>query len=52
MELRPGSHFPLIDTWRTEYQKIVPEININYPSMGIGGGNLYRIILYFQDYQN
>src|SRR5687768_18531294 len=26
--------FPLIDTWRVEYQKIKPEININYQSIG------------------
>ncbi|WP_458720159.1 hypothetical protein [Candidatus Nitrosocosmicus sp. R] len=31
--------FPLIDAWRTEYQKLVPETNINYPSMRSGGGN-------------
>jgi ABC-type phosphate transport system substrate-binding protein len=31
--------FPLIDAWRTEYQKLVSETNINYPSMGSGGGN-------------
>jgi phosphate ABC transporter phosphate-binding protein/phosphate ABC transporter permease protein PstC len=30
--------FPLIDTWRVEYQKIKPEININYQSIGSGGG--------------
>src|SRR5215208_3847883 len=30
--------FPLIDTWRTEYQKIRPEVNINYQSIGSGGG--------------
>ncbi len=30
--------FPLIDAWRVEYQKIKPEININYQSIGSGGG--------------
>ena len=30
--------FPLIDTWRTEYHKIRPEVNINYQSIGSGGG--------------
>ncbi|HJU96001.1 MAG TPA: phosphate ABC transporter substrate-binding protein PstS [Nitrososphaera sp.] len=30
--------FPLIDTWRVEYQKIKPEINLNYQSIGSGGG--------------
>jgi phosphate ABC transporter phosphate-binding protein/phosphate ABC transporter permease protein PstC len=30
--------FPLIDTWRVEYQKIKPEISINYQSIGSGGG--------------
>jgi len=30
--------FPLIDTWRVEYQKIKSEININYQSIGSGGG--------------
>ena len=30
--------FPLIDTWRVEYQKIEPEISINYQSIGSGGG--------------
>jgi phosphate transport system substrate-binding protein len=30
--------FPLIDVWRVEYQKIKPEININYQSIGSGGG--------------
>jgi phosphate ABC transporter phosphate-binding protein/phosphate ABC transporter permease protein PstC len=30
--------FPLIDTWRIEYQKIKPEVNINYQSIGSGGG--------------
>ena len=46
MELGHHSHFPLIDTWRTEYQKVDPETNINYASIGSGGGNLCRIILY------
>ena len=30
--------FPLIDTWRVEYQKVHPEANINYQSIGSGGG--------------
>src|SRR5919109_3104072 len=30
--------FPLIDAWRVEYQKIKPEVNINYQSIGSGGG--------------
>jgi phosphate transport system substrate-binding protein len=30
--------FPLIDTWRVEYQKVHPEVNINYQSIGSGGG--------------
>ena len=30
--------FPLIDAWRVEYQKIKPEISINYQSIGSGGG--------------
>lgn len=30
--------FPLIDTWRVEYQTVDPEVNINYQSIGSGGG--------------
>jgi phosphate transport system substrate-binding protein len=30
--------FPLIDTWRVESQKVNPAININYQSIGSGGG--------------
>jgi phosphate transport system substrate-binding protein len=30
--------FPLIDTWRVDYQAIKPEVNINYQSIGSGGG--------------
>ncbi len=30
--------FPLIDTWRVEYQRIKPEVTINYQSIGSGGG--------------
>jgi len=30
--------FPLIDTWRIDYQKVHPEVNINYQSIGSGGG--------------
>src|SRR5918994_1092622 len=29
--------FPLIDTWRVEYQNIKPDVNINYQSIGSGG---------------
>lgn len=30
--------FPLIDTWRVQYQKVNPGVNINYASIGSGGG--------------
>jgi phosphate transport system substrate-binding protein len=30
--------FPLIDTWRVEYQTVDPAVNINYQSIGSGGG--------------
>ena len=30
--------YPLIDTWRVEYQKVQPGVNINYQSIGSGGG--------------
>ena len=30
--------FPLIDTWRIEYENIKPEVSINYQSIGSGGG--------------
>src|ERR671914_1063232 len=30
--------FPLIDTWRVEYQTMKPEVSINYQSIGSGGG--------------
>jgi phosphate transport system substrate-binding protein len=30
--------FPLIDTWRIEYQNVNPNVNINYQSIGSGGG--------------
>lgn len=30
--------FPLIDNWRVEYQKINPDVSINYQSIGSGGG--------------
>ena len=30
--------FPLIDTWRVAYQKVHPNVNINYQSIGSGGG--------------
>jgi phosphate transport system substrate-binding protein len=35
-----GATFPyiLIDTWREEYQTVDPSVNINYQSIGSGGG--------------
>lgn len=30
--------FPLIDTWRVEYQTVNPDVNVNYQSIGSGGG--------------
>lgn len=30
--------FPLIDTWRVEYQNVKPNVNLNYQSIGSGGG--------------
>jgi phosphate transport system substrate-binding protein len=30
--------FPLIDAWRVAYQKVHPNVNINYQSIGSGGG--------------
>jgi phosphate transport system substrate-binding protein len=30
--------FPLIDTWRVEYQSVYPSVSINYQSIGSGGG--------------
>jgi phosphate transport system substrate-binding protein len=30
--------FPLIDTWRVDYKTIKPEVDINYQSIGSGGG--------------
>jgi phosphate ABC transporter phosphate-binding protein len=30
--------FPLIDEWRVEYQTVKPDVNINYQSIGSGGG--------------
>ncbi|MDR4489838.1 MAG: phosphate ABC transporter substrate-binding protein PstS [Candidatus Nitrosocosmicus sp.] len=30
--------FPLIDTWRVEYKNVNPDVNINYASIGSGGG--------------
>jgi phosphate transport system substrate-binding protein len=30
--------FPLIDTWRVEYQTVDSSVNINYQSIGSGGG--------------
>jgi phosphate transport system substrate-binding protein len=35
-----GATFPflLLDTWRVAYQKVHPNVNINYQSIGSGGG--------------
>lgn len=35
-----GATFPfsLIDTWRVEYQIVKPDVNVNYQSIGSGGG--------------
>jgi phosphate transport system substrate-binding protein len=30
--------FPLIDTWRVEYQSVNPSVSLNYQSIGSGGG--------------
>jgi phosphate ABC transporter phosphate-binding protein len=30
--------FPLIDTWRVEYKNVNPNVNLNYQSIGSGGG--------------
>lgn len=30
--------FPLMDTWRVEYNKLYPNVYINYQSIGSGGG--------------
>jgi phosphate transport system substrate-binding protein len=30
--------FPLIDTWRVEYKKVNPNFDLNYQSIGSGGG--------------
>jgi phosphate transport system permease protein/phosphate transport system substrate-binding protein len=30
--------FPLIDTWRVEYQSVNPSVSVNYQSIGSGGG--------------
>jgi phosphate transport system permease protein/phosphate transport system substrate-binding protein len=30
--------FPLIDTWRVEYKELKPNVNLNYQSIGSGGG--------------
>jgi phosphate transport system substrate-binding protein len=30
--------FPLIDTWRVEYQDVRPNVSLNYQSIGSGGG--------------
>ena len=30
--------FPLIDLWRVEYNKAYPNVNLNYQSIGSGGG--------------
>jgi phosphate transport system permease protein/phosphate transport system substrate-binding protein len=30
--------FPLIDTWRVEYENVEPDVSLNYQSIGSGGG--------------
>ncbi|MEM3172523.1 MAG: substrate-binding domain-containing protein, partial [Candidatus Nitrosotenuis sp.] len=30
--------YPLIDTWRVEYKKLYSNVNLNYQSIGSGGG--------------
>lgn len=30
--------YPLIDTWRVEYNKLYPHVQLNYQSIGSGGG--------------
>ena len=30
--------FPLVDNWRVTYQKVKPDVSINYQSIGSGGG--------------
>lgn len=30
--------YPLIDLWRVEYNKLYPNVNLNYQSIGSGGG--------------
>lgn len=30
--------FPLIDQWRVEYQRVNPDVSLNYQSIGSGGG--------------
>ncbi|MGI0082051.1 MAG: phosphate ABC transporter substrate-binding protein PstS [Nitrosopumilaceae archaeon] len=30
--------FPIIDKWRVEYNKLNPDVNLNYQSIGSGGG--------------
>jgi phosphate transport system substrate-binding protein len=30
--------FPLMDTWRIAFQKVRPNVNINYQSIGSGAG--------------
>ena len=30
--------FPLMNTWRVAYQKVHPDVNINYQSIGSGWG--------------
>ena len=32
--------FPLIDLWRVEYGKLYPNVQLNYQSIGSGGGCL------------
>jgi ABC-type phosphate transport system substrate-binding protein len=30
--------FPLMDTWRVEYEVVKPDVSVNFQSIGIGGG--------------
>lgn len=30
--------FPLMDTWRVEYEAVKPDVSVNYQSIGSGGG--------------
>src|SRR5438552_10752728 len=39
--------FPLIDTWRVAYQKIHPDVNINYQSIDVPNKLNYRYVASF-----